>query len=169
MFVVRSVKPAAFKSSVFREDVSKTLADVAGGMLKDYERTQSTWKRKAKFETEVDTGIGTGGKTEVKIETSDPIYGYVDKGTKKHIIKARRKGALIFNSKFKPKTRPMSLQAQPGFSGPPVVGAKQVRHPGTKPRNFSKRIKQKWEPEYRRQMKNAMTRAARRCGHWASK
>lgn len=169
MIVMRAVKPAAFKSSVFREDVGKALADVAAGMLKDYERTQSTWKHKAKFDTEIDTGIGTGGKTEIKIETSDAVYGYVDKGTRKHLIKPRRKKALLFNSKFKPKTGPMSLQAGPGASGPPVVGAKVVHHPGTKPRNFSKRIKQKWEPEYKRQMKNAMARAARRCGHSASK
>lgn len=165
MFVVRSVKPTAFKSSVFREDIGKVQADIAAAMLKDYKRTVSTWKKKPNFETEVDTGIDTGGKTSIKIETTDPVYGYVDKGTKRHIIRPRRKRALIFNAKFKPKTGPMSLQAGPGFSGPPVVGAKLVHHPGTKPRNFNKRIKQKWEPDYKRQMQNAMARATRRCGH----
>lgn len=168
MITVRAVKPAAFRSSVFREDTAKVLEDVAGGMLKDYARTVSTWKKKPQFKTEIDTGIGESrGQTSVKIETNDPVYAYVDQGTKKHIIRPRRKRSLVFNSRFKPKTGPMSLQAGPGLSAPPLVGAKVVRHPGTKPRNFNKRIKQKWEPEYKKQMKNAMARAARRCGHWA--
>lgn len=165
MITVRAIHPAAFKSSVFREDTNKVLMDVAGGMLKDYNRTVQTWKKKPKFETKTDTGVGTGGKASITVETTDPVYGYVDQGTKKHVIRPKRKRALIFNSKFKPKTGPMSLQSGPGLSAPPVVGARVVHHPGTKPRNFNKRIKQKWEPEYKRQMKNALARATRRCGH----
>ena len=38
---------------------------------------------------------------------------------------------------------------------------KQVNHPGTQPRNFSKRIKEKWQKVWATEMQAAIRRAAK--------
>lgn len=100
----------------------------------DLERTVSTWRTKVRF-TVADNVDGS-----FSVYTANPIYRYVDGGTKPHKITARRAPSLAFYaSGFRAKTVPNRLSARKGSAANanfrrPLT----VNHPGTRPRNYSK-------------------------------
>lgn len=95
------------------------------------------WVRKVEFYDKQATGAASSG---IEVGTPDKIYGYVDKGTRPHIIRPRKAKALAFNSQFKAKTKPDSLNSSAGKNAPPKVYAQEVRHPGSKARGFTKLV-----------------------------
>lgn len=123
------------------EEIPEVLEDVAEELGKEAVRlfrgTVRSWQHKPHFEalTEV-----SGSNITVIAGTDDRIYGYVDRGTRPHVIRPRWAPRLRFMSGFSPKTQPGSLQSGPGKSAPPVVYATEVRHPGTRPRHFTKSV-----------------------------
>ena len=128
----------------------------------DFEETTKTWDHKPKFEASINL---RGPGPVLFVFTQDKIYGYVDKGTRPHDIwagyytgKSEHK-TLAFPSMFTPKTTPGSLTAGPGSSGGDTVFTPYVRHPGTKPRGFSKGIAKQDLPKYKRAMEQAMRKA----------
>lgn len=133
------------------EDVAEELGAEAVRLFKG---TIRSWRHKPAFQaiTEV-----RGGNIAVIAGTDDQIYGWVDRGTKPHVIRPRWAPRLVFDSVFTPKTRPGSLQSGAGGSKPPTVYAMEVHHPGTKPRLFSKKVQEqiraKARPALSRRMK----------------
>jgi hypothetical protein len=93
-------------------------------------RPTTSWKHKAPMHTERGPWWRASG-------TDDDIYGYVSKGTKAHVIRARKGGRLAFGPST-PKTRPGSLTGSAGSRGPVDTFRRQVHHPGTKARRFDK-------------------------------
>jgi len=109
----------------------RELAEEAIGL---YQKTTETWKHKPAFETQHrSTGRWTVG-------TDDKIFGWVDKGTRPHIITARNVPLLRFTVPFRAKTKPGYLTSYAGSRGSQWVSKHSVRHPGTKARHFSRTI-----------------------------
>jgi hypothetical protein len=129
---------------------------------KDYESTTATWRHKPRFVKVV--SLMAPGPT-LLVGTDDEIYGYVEEGTRPHIILPRRAKALRFKTGYKAKTRPGVIGSFPGGASGPVVFSQGVLHPGTKPRDFSKKIQEKREKWFRRQMEAAMRNAVQKSGH----
>lgn len=102
-------------------------------------------------------------KTGFTILIRDKVYAMVEGGTKPHVIRPKRAKALRFNSRFRSKTVPNKLTSRKGMSRPPVRFAKEVKHPGTKPRNFKKVAKERSQKRYpktlRRFIKEALKKA----------
>lgn len=176
MIVFKSIKPTPFRSSIFREEVRTAAQAMAQDIEKDFAKTVKTWEHKPEFETEVKVGSAAGsyitgkagitGGAEIAVTTDDEVYGYVDEGTRPHIIKPRRKGyPLRFNVGGRPKTKPRIIGSTAGKKGNREVRARSVHHPGTKAREFTKTIHKKYQKEFRKQMDAAMRRAAKRSGH----
>ena len=120
------------------EDAAETAQKRA---LELFRRTVRTWRRKPTFR--VDAQVRP---TLVRIEggTNDPIYGYVDLGTRPHIIEPKGEGyPLRFQSAYQAKTIPGVLASRPGGPSGRMVHAYRVRHPGNRPRRFSAMIAQK--------------------------
>lgn len=160
MIVVRSIHTAhALNSSIFRREAQAGAEAVRKQALDDFKRTTATWKHKPKFISSIEI---SDAKINILVGTSDKIYGYVDEGTKAHTIRARHKKGLIFLVGGKPKTTPHVVQAFPGKRGTDWRNQPKVRHPGTKARKFSEDIKKSLQPEFRKQMKNAIARFIRR-------
>lgn len=117
------------------------LRDAAEGALKDFEATTKTWKHGVEFgikEQKDGYLVGpTGGATE--------IYGYVEGGTRAHLIVARRAKRLRFAPGYRAKTRPGFIGSTGGGSSGGAVFRRVVHHPGTKGRGFSKLIRAKWQ------------------------
>lgn len=108
------------------------FADIVARKLRTATRT---WNHKPTFNIQVLSE--SSGRARVSVTTTSEIFGYVNEGTRAHwIAPKKRGGVLAFNSKFSPKSRPNSLQASRGFSGPPVAFARGVHHPGSKARKF---------------------------------
>lgn len=178
MIVFKSIRPAtAFKSSIFREEIRNAAQAMALKIKKDFEATTKTWADKPEFKVEVNVGRAAGGYVatkagtpagaEISVTTDDEIYGYVDEGTKPHVIRPRRRGGLLAfkTGGYRAKTRPQVIGSTAGRPGKNQVFAKEVHHPGTKARKFTQVIHKKWQATFRKEMDAAIKRAAKRSGH----
>ena len=113
------------------DDGVHELAQEALGL---YQKTTATWKRQPTFEAQHrSTGRWTVG-------TDDRIYGWVDQGTRPHIITARNALVLRFTVPFTAKTKPRHITSYAGSRGNQWVSKRSVQHPGTQARHFSKTI-----------------------------
>lgn len=158
----------SFKPGIFRQEMHAAALGIMVSMLKDYEKTVRTWEHEVDFKGEVNDKPAT---ISVSVSTDDPIYGYVDKGTKPHIIrpkKTNKSGRLFFQSKYKSKTTPRIINSHKGGSSGDTVVAKAVHHPGTEAREFTHTIQAKYQPKLKKEMDKAITRAAKKSGHSAT-
>ena len=104
-----------------------------------------------------------GGRFQVS--TDNEIYGYVDQGTKPHIIRPKRAQKLFFKSGYSAKTTPRVIGSNNGGANGPDVFANVVRHPGTKAREFAETLKEKYQKTFGKTMQRAMNNAAKKSGH----
>lgn len=138
-------------SKRIQQEIERELDKIAKEAKSDFERTQSTWEHKAKFVIRSSPGIR-------EVKTSDTPYVFVDFGTKPHVIRPRNANALAFNANSKAKTRPGVITSGPGSPGGALVVRKIVHHPGTKAREFSEMIGEKWNQQFKRRMDEAIAR-----------
>ena len=120
--------------------IQNGLDGAAKGAVVDFKTTTATWDHQVDFETaEPDAARRVVG-------TDDEIYGYVNTGTRPHVIVAHR-AALAFGVGGRPKSRPGYIGANTGSKGKGTVFRKMVNHPGTKARGFDKAIAAKWQEQ----------------------
>lgn len=121
------------------------MSNAAEDVVVDFETTTATWKHKPNFKaTEVSAA-------EWIISTDDKIWAMLDDGTKPHIIRPKRAKRLRFQwggvGSYRAKTRPGYLGSNKGGIKGPIVYRKQVRHPGTVARKWTKAAEDKWNNE----------------------
>lgn len=141
MIKLAPIKPKSKANFARYADAGRLgLKDAADGALVDFKATTKTWQHEVEFSIKEQRDgylVGpTGGATD--------IYGYVEHGTRAHMIVARRAKRLRFSPGGSAKTSPGVLGSSSGSRGSGTVFARAVRHPGTKPRGFSKLIRAKW-------------------------
>lgn len=156
------IKPKRLKEKEMRLELLNGLRAVARKVTKDYEATVATWNEKPQFETVVSL---KGGEAAFLVDTNSKIYEYVDQGTKPHIIRPKRAKRLVFAAGGSPKTTPRVIGSTGGSRGGTTVYSLGVKHPGTKAREFSKIISDKWQKQFRNEMIDSMRRAAAKSGH----
>ena len=163
MILVKPIHPAKLNEHAIRAALETELEAVSKDILLDFELTTATWDHKVKFERQVSVGPKS---VDILVGTDDEIYGYVNNGTRPHVILPKTPhGVLAFPSKHKAKTQPGKETAGAGGSSGPTVFAKGVLHPGTKARKFDRTIAKKWKPRFQKRMEAAMSRAAKVSGH----
>jgi hypothetical protein len=160
--VFKAIKASRLKEEAMIKELLKGMKVSEKGILKDFQSTVATWKRKPKFE--VISDLNPNGP-EILVGTDDKIYGYVDQGTKPHIIRPVKAKSLVFKGNYTAKTTPRVIGSKAGGSSGPLVFSQEVRHPGTKAREFSETIQKKQQPRFRRQMEQAMRNARQASGH----
>jgi hypothetical protein len=158
VFQVKGIKPKKLKVDAFRLELLNALRAEGRDVKKEYEKTTATWKRKPEFEVLI--GL-TGRDASVLVGTDDEVYGYVDQGTRPHVIRARNAPRLRFQSGYKAKTAPRRIESKAGGPFGPVVYAKQVMHPGTQAREFSQTIQGRRRRPFTRRMVKAMQKAGK--------
>lgn len=142
-------------------DLHPVIDAVTDKELKDtqreFEKTTKTFKMSVVFKIK---RFANGGE----VTTNNVIYGYLDGGTKPHVIAPVRAKTLRFNSVgFISKTRPDTLNVRAGRkASPPTRYPLKVHHPGMKARNYSKIIAKRSEDRYARNMQKAIDNALRR-------
>lgn len=124
--------PKAFQSAA---------KEIGREALRDYRRVTNTWHHKPDFEQVIDVD---GDEVQLLIGTDDEIFGYVDQGTRPHIIMPKKPGGrLAFQSGYRAKTVPGTLKSFSGGKFGPKVVRPWVMHPGTKARRFTQMIRDK--------------------------
>ena len=170
----KEIKPSRLREDKLRLELLNAIRKVGRATRREFEATTKNWKHKVKFEMMISLKDGPTAL----VETEDKIYGYVDEGTGqaagrggKYPIFAgiytgkSKKKVLAFPSVSRPKTKPGSLKSGAGYRGKVDVAVPYVEHPGIKPRGFSKQIKKKMLPRFKREMERAMVKAAKKSGH----
>lgn len=114
------------------------MRQAAEAVKADYETSTATWDHGVTFT------IAEAGDT-FTVGTDDTIYGYVDRGTRAHVIAPRHGKVLRFGVGGSPKTRPGQLRSGSGSAGSTVVIRPRVNHPGTAARGFTKLVAQRWK------------------------
>jgi hypothetical protein len=146
--------------NALRDELRSAMDELQDGIQRDFESTVSSWSTSVSFATRLTVGqtitlqvtpSGSGAE----------IWGYVNSGTRPHVIRARGR-SLAFRTGYRAKTRPGSIRSGGGGASGDYAYAPEVQHPGTEPRDFTGQIAEKWKPEFRRVGENAMRRVARR-------
>jgi hypothetical protein len=158
---MKPIKPSALKSAAMLKALNDELKRTASEILFDYEVTAWNWQHKVKFKKVISIGPNS---TDILVGTDDPIYGYVDLGTKKHTIQAKKGKMLAFRVGGSPKTQPGVMVSGSGSSGKELIFAKKVKVK-TRARNFSKNIKKSWDKKFKNRMQKAMNQAVKDSGH----
>jgi hypothetical protein len=153
----KGIKPQKMNIKAIRDELLKELELEGEDTVEMFERTTRTWTHKPEFEVLTDLA---GDGAAILVGTDDEIYGYVDKGTRPHVIAARRAPMLRFPSSFVSKTTPGIIGSRGGRSAGPMRYAKAVLHPGTEPRNFSETIQKARKKTFQRRMLGAMQRGS---------
>jgi hypothetical protein len=120
--------------------IENALTAAALGVKADFGVTTQTWQHRPRFVIIRKTG-------ERIVGTSDEVYGYVDHGTRAHVIRARSNKPLAFKTGYRAKTSPGKIGSSSGGASGSNVFARAVNHPGTKARKFSETIAKKWRKE----------------------
>ena len=139
--------PAKLQSSV-----NAALDKVAKSVQADYKLTYSTWTK-----VRPDAKISTPAVGQRKVEVTDKIYRMLDYGTRAHRIRPRRAKFLFFaRSGFRAKTRLGWIGSSAGSRGTRDTFAREVRHPGTKPRNWTLTIYERHRLDLQKEVDKAI-------------
>lgn len=120
--------------------IGNALNGAAKGVKVDFGVTTRTWDHRPEF------AISSPSAFEREVSTDDAVYGMLDEGTKAHDIEVKNAPFLRFKWRgFRSKTVPNDIRSRKGAQGKLWAQKKIVHHPGTKPRNWTKVIKRKWD------------------------
>lgn len=142
-----------------------------GNTLKaEFQGIVSDWEHQPDFvvETKVTaSAIAVEVRPRKRRKASD-IFGWVDKGTKPHVIRPKRsnkRGRLAFRLGYSALTRPIArAHVGTGQANGPFVMPAEVHHPGTTPRRFSETVQQRTYPAFRKLIESTFRRMARQKG-----
>lgn len=143
----------ALGAKALERAIKNALNAAAKGAQVDFKVTTRTWTNKPEFE------IDDSQPDRRVIKTDDKIYGFVDQGTRPHIIRPHGRVLTWIGTKYKAKTIPGVIKSQQSRNDNTVVYTKLVQHPGTKARNFAKVIRDKWAPLLRMRVQSALLEA----------
>lgn len=118
-------------AAAIKRQISKELDKAAKQAVTEYKKTTATWDGQPDFAI---TKEGEFGRI---VGTESDVYGYVDHGTRPHIIRPVNVQNLAFQTGFSAKTAINVIGSSQGGSSGPTVFAREVKHPGTDARNFS--------------------------------
>jgi hypothetical protein len=161
VFLWKAIKPAKLKVDAIRLELLNALRKEGRVQLKDFEKTVATWDHGVEFEMLISL---SGGGPQLLVGTDDAIYGYVNEGTKPHIIRPVNAPRLAFQGQYTPKTVPGVIGSKSGGSSGDMVYANSVQHPGTQARDFDEIIQKKNQRRFKRAMQDAMTKGAEKAG-----
>ena len=132
--------------------IRNALNAAAKGAQVDFKVTTRTWSNKPEFT------IDASQPDRRIITTDSAIYGYVDKGTRPHLIRPRKGKVLSWiGTAYGAKTTPNVIGSKGSKNNNSVVYTKgPVQHPGNAARNFSIVIRDKWAAQMRLRMQSAM-------------
>jgi len=138
-------KDIRFQFPEISAEIDQTVKEFEKIAVAEHAAVVKTWQHQPEFKARRYGWLVKGSHAiSVQVWTDDPVWRYVDEGTKPHPIRPKKRGGVLaFPSMFKPKTQPRSLKSGAGASGGPVVITQAVEHPGTEARNFSAMLQRK--------------------------
>lgn len=155
MIKIAAIKPSAraINYSRFADAAKLGLRDAAEAAQKDMEKTTATWNHKPDW-------IIKEQKDGYLVGTDDAVWNMLDSGTRAHRIIARRAKRLRFGRGFSAKTRPGFVGSTAGSKATGAVFKREVNHPGTTARGWSRLIAAKYRVQMQRYIAARIKEAA---------
>lgn len=162
LLLTKPISAKKLNIDAMRKIIEDEVKSIADDIEADFKKTTATWDHKPQFDKEVQIGPG---EIAILVGTDDEIYNYVDQGTRPHKIKPKKPGGVLaFQSIYTAKTVPKIVDSGSGGSSGSTVFTTGVNHPGTKARKFSEAIAEDWEPEFKKRMEMAFSKASKVSG-----
>ena len=154
--------------SAIAQEVERTMEKVVKpSLLESFKVIVAGWEHKPEFKARKYVHKGAIEVAVYPAGEYKKIWRYVSEGTRPHKIRVKNAKALAFvwggPGSYNPKTTTRPSWGGPGtVTGGKMTYRQEVDHPGTEARNFEKLIVDKYKPQFRRHIENAMRRGARR-------
>jgi hypothetical protein len=151
---LKFISPGKLNIKKITNEIRKALKEEAKDIKKMYDMAVRTWEEKPKFQT----NIVEGPNPSVQVFTDDPVFTYIDLGTKKRWA--------LMSGDWKSKTTSGMIGSSRGRGRAVLVGKKAFQkrrmraRPGIKARHFTKNIMMVREPALRRRMEAAIKKGA---------
>jgi len=153
------VLPKKLNETAMHAELTRAMKRGQADVYKDFLKTVDTWDTKPEFKNEFKE---TNNEISFVVSTDDEIYGYVNNGTRPHIIEGF---PLAFMAAYKSKTTPRKISSHSGGGSGETVFATKVHHPGTEPRDFDTAIMVKNSPKLSEYLRIGMKKARVASGH----
>jgi len=166
--LTKKIRPDKFNKAEFSIEFALAAKKISKEMKKEFEITTIGWKTDVDFAELVLLGPDS---IDILVDTTNEIYGYVNSGTRPHVIAAKKGKRLAFRwggpGSYSAKTASGKQVHNPagGKSSGSMIFPQAVNHPGTKARDFDKTIKKLMEPKFKREMEKALKKGVERSGH----
>lgn len=156
---LKALKPPKMPTGAqYATAMQKRVQKTAALTLRDLEATTRTWNHKVAFDVTI---TQTGANYGITAGTDDTIYGYVNNGTKPHIIRPKRSKYLRFSSGYKAKTRVGIINSYPGGAFGSDVFSALVHHPGYPGRRFTQTIQKRRQKTAEQEISQGIAEVAR--------
>lgn len=132
-----------------RQAIRAAMDAIAKQAKAEFEKTTATWNKKPDF------AIESPSEFRRLVGTDDEIYGYVNDGTRPHLIVPHGRRMVLFPG-GQPKTAPRVISSGTGSPGQKVFTTGPVHHPGTEPREFDEAIAEELESTFAEQIQRAI-------------
>ena len=162
-------RTVAMRTKLGRKLMGQALDQLAEQTIKPkFYDVVSDWDTDVKFVKTTKLGYREL-RVEVRPHKNKAIFTYVDKGTRPHKIKPKKrrpksatKANLVFRTDYSARTAPIAqAHVGSGRATGDLVFAKEVNHPGSAARKFSATIHDEALPEFRRITENVFRKLAR--------
>lgn len=161
-----------------QKELNAELLDAGKRLKSDFQNVTANWTHKPQFQVTTEIGIRyIAVRVVPKNNRAGMIWTWLDQGTGRYgkrkmpyIIRPKPpRTTLAFQTGYSPKTA-VGARGISGFGGigratGSWVKAKQVTHPGIKPRKFSIVFSDRLKPPLNGRIENAIRRAIRRAAH----
>lgn len=158
------IYPKKINIDAYKRSLWSALRAEAKEHKKMLEGTCSNWTEKPNFKTKFiekgnDVTASTSPSGNPKVVQK---WYWVNNGTKRHPISAKKAPTLRFRTGYVPRTNPKLATSGKSSRFGPWVTPKSVNHPGIKPRDFIGTIQRMREKRFETRMYSAMKWAALR-------
>jgi len=137
--------------------IEETVEQLATDSLSLFEKTTTTWSSRPQF-TVVKSSTARYG-----VKTNSERWNWIDKGTRRRVIRAKAGGVLLFKVPFRAKSKVGTIRSFKGGRGGRWRAAKKVVHQ-IKARHWTETIVKRMQPQAANRLRRALIKAKQKEG-----
>ena len=169
MIKMKAIKAPQLSTKYLYKELDKAQDKFAKIAKRRFQRTVTYWDEKVVFDVSKSDAKWTDIWA-VGISTKNQIWNWVSGGTRgPYPIRAKNYPVLVFKVGGKTKTKPGNVTSRKGKPGTATRTAKEVMHPGIKPRQFGVQISKRLEPRFNRMYRAAFLKGTEADRMWGER
>lgn len=138
--------------------IDETVFELATDSLALFEKTTTTWSSRPSF------SVVKSATARYGVKTNSERWNWIDRGTRRRIIRPKAGGLLIFKVPFRAKSKPGTIRSFKGSRGSKWRSARRIKYPGIKARNWTQTIVKRLQPQAANRLRRALKKARQKEG-----